>query len=78
MVGAIVSYSSSGLLCVYGFGNGWESIFYVHGTAYSIALTCACTRFNWSNNSISMNFESLEIVIEIEYIIELVFFVQGI
>jgi len=34
--------------------------------------------FNLSNNSISMNFESLELVLEIEYIIELVFFVQGI
>jgi len=31
MVGTIIAYSSSGLLCVHGFGNGWDSIFYVHG-----------------------------------------------
>ncbi|XP_053375505.1 uncharacterized transporter slc-17.2-like isoform X2 [Mercenaria mercenaria] len=31
MVGAILGYTTSGLLCIHGFDNGWASIFYVHG-----------------------------------------------
>ena len=29
--GAIVAYSTSGLLCAHAPDNGWPSIFYIHG-----------------------------------------------
>ncbi|ESO91410.1 hypothetical protein LOTGIDRAFT_63537, partial [Lottia gigantea] len=32
-IGVILTYSVSGLLCVYGFDNGWGSIFYLTGIA---------------------------------------------
>ncbi|XP_060605665.1 uncharacterized transporter slc-17.2-like [Ruditapes philippinarum] len=31
LTGAIVTFLTSGLLCAYGFDNGWASIFYIHG-----------------------------------------------
>ncbi|KAK3598317.1 hypothetical protein CHS0354_029226 [Potamilus streckersoni] len=34
MVGIMATLSSSGLLCAYGFDNGWGSIFYIHGNIY--------------------------------------------
>ena len=30
-VGAVLTFTTSGLLCAYGFDNGWPSIFYIHG-----------------------------------------------
>lgn len=32
LTGTIITFLTSGLLCVYGFDNGWPSIFYIHGT----------------------------------------------
>ncbi|KAL4224426.1 hypothetical protein ACF0H5_017878 [Mactra antiquata] len=38
VLGIIFGYTTSGLLCVNGFGNKWSSIFYVHGL---LGLVCA-------------------------------------
>ncbi|XP_060605666.1 uncharacterized transporter slc-17.2-like [Ruditapes philippinarum] len=37
--GTIVTFLTSGLLCVYGFDNGWGSIFYIHGCITGL-FTC--------------------------------------
>ncbi|XP_029656179.1 uncharacterized transporter slc-17.2-like [Octopus sinensis] len=42
ILGSIVGLSSSGLLCVYCFDNGWGSIFYVFG---GISLVFSCVWF---------------------------------
>ncbi|XP_014787311.1 uncharacterized transporter slc-17.2 [Octopus bimaculoides] len=39
ILGSIVGLSISGLLCVYGFDNGWGSIFYVFG-GLSLVFSC--------------------------------------
>uniref|UniRef100_A0A0L8HSX8 Major facilitator superfamily (MFS) profile domain-containing protein n=1 Tax=Octopus bimaculoides TaxID=37653 RepID=A0A0L8HSX8_OCTBM len=41
-LGNIVGLSTSGYLCVYGFGNGWGSIFYIFG---GISLVFGCVWF---------------------------------
>ncbi|XP_029650319.1 uncharacterized transporter slc-17.2-like [Octopus sinensis] len=42
IVGTVVGLSTSGYLCVYGFDNGWGSIFYVFG---GISLLFSCVWF---------------------------------
>ncbi|XP_053397623.1 sialin-like isoform X2 [Mercenaria mercenaria] len=39
-IGAVIGYSTSGLLCVHGFDNGWASIFYIQGV---ITLLFVCS-----------------------------------
>ncbi|XP_060590780.1 uncharacterized transporter slc-17.2-like isoform X2 [Ruditapes philippinarum] len=39
-LGAVIGISTSGLLCVYGFDNGWASIFYIQGTLTLIFVGC--------------------------------------
>ncbi|XP_060590778.1 sialin-like [Ruditapes philippinarum] len=39
-LGAIIGYSTSGLLCVYGFDNGWASIFYIQGAVTLVFICC--------------------------------------
>ncbi|XP_060590786.1 vesicular glutamate transporter 2-like isoform X2 [Ruditapes philippinarum] len=39
-LGAIIGYSTSGLLCVYGFDNGWASIFYIQGAVTLVFVCC--------------------------------------
>ncbi|XP_052798172.1 uncharacterized transporter slc-17.2-like isoform X4 [Mya arenaria] len=40
ILGAILGYTSSGLLCVYGFDNGWGSIFYIYGAFGVLFVAC--------------------------------------
>lgn len=42
MVGVMLGYSTSGLLCVHGFDNGWPSIFYVHGAIGALFVLTWC------------------------------------
>ncbi|XP_053375950.1 uncharacterized transporter slc-17.2-like [Mercenaria mercenaria] len=39
LTGAIITFLTSGLLCAYGFDNGWASIFYIHGCITAL-FTC--------------------------------------
>ena len=39
-IGTIVSFLTSGYLCVYGFDNGWPSIFYIHGRYVTFLNNC--------------------------------------
>jgi len=39
-VGIIVTFAVSGLLCEYGFDNGWGSIFYITGEFIGFQIFC--------------------------------------
>ncbi|KAL4223208.1 hypothetical protein ACF0H5_016680 [Mactra antiquata] len=39
-MGAILAHSTSGMLCVHGFDDGWASIFYIHGISGLIFIVC--------------------------------------
>ncbi|KAL4224592.1 hypothetical protein ACF0H5_015291 [Mactra antiquata] len=45
--GTVLTYLTSGLLCAYGFDNGWPSIFYLHGVVslLFVVIWC-CTAFS--------------------------------
>jgi len=40
MMGNVVSLPVSGLLCQYGFSEGWDSVFYVIGECLLTAFHC--------------------------------------
>ena len=42
-VGIIVTFAVSGLLCEYGFDNGWGSIFYITGEFIGFQIFCCWT-----------------------------------
>ncbi|KAL3857471.1 hypothetical protein ACJMK2_012139 [Sinanodonta woodiana] len=42
ITGTFVTLSSSGLLCAYGFDDGWGSVFYIHGIGSLIFLPFWC------------------------------------
>lgn len=39
LTGAVLTFTTSGLLCVYGFDNGWPTIFYIHGNVLTMYLS---------------------------------------
>ncbi|CAI9739922.1 uncharacterized transporter slc-17.2-like-like [Octopus vulgaris] len=47
-LGTFIGHSVSGYLCVYGFDNGWGSIFYVFGSL-SLAFSCVWCYFVYDN-----------------------------
>ncbi|XP_052798114.1 uncharacterized transporter slc-17.2-like [Mya arenaria] len=78
LVGAVVSFLTSGLLCEHGFANGWPSIFYIHGfLAVIFVIMWIFDGYSLPNHHPRISKEELKYIVESKRLVSTVNKSQG-